>query len=164
MTRLNRGWFVLVAGALFAPGCGDDGGCPDTGPANVTLDASSVFKGTLTLVGTLTLPKGSASGKAVRLAVAGGGTTAKGSVSALAEGTTTGESVTYSITGLIEGTYTVRANVDMNDNGRLGEPGDLDGYSGGTLDAPVLESTAAQKIALGADGASCVNFGLAVLP
>ena len=153
---------VALAGSTSACSSGDSGA---TGSGDVRLDASRIFKGSLTLTGTITLPKGSGSGKSIQLTASGGGAdiTKSGSVVAPA-GTTPGESVPYTITGLEAGEYTVRARVDQNGDGNLSSSGDLDGQTGGTVEAPVFDSGKAKKVTVGPNGASGVDFGLGPVP
>jgi hypothetical protein len=164
---MRRLLWLAVASITLAcsSGTSSTGGTSGGGGDGVDLDASRVFKGTLTLSGTITLPPGSGSGKGIQLTASGGGAdiSQKGSFVGAA-GSTPGESVPYVITGLVAGEYTVRARVDQNDDNVLVSPGDLDGHSGGTLDAPVLDVGKAKKVTVGASGATGVDFGLGRLP
>jgi hypothetical protein len=155
-------WFSTLLVGLGACGDGDDGGSSASGP--VTLDASKVFEGNLTISGTITLPAGAGAGKSIQLTASGGGAdiTQMGSYVGLA-GTTPGETVPYTITGLVAGEYTVRARVDQNDDGKLDSPGDLDGHYGGTVDAPIMDVTAAKDVTVGSSGATGVDFGVGPL-
>lgn len=139
------------------------GGTP-TASGAVSLDASKIFKGTLTITGTITLPAGTGAGKAIQL-------TANGKTSDITKsgsqvgpaGSTAGDTVPYTITGLSEGKYSVRARIDVDGNGALGA-GDLDGYSGGTVDAPVTDVAKAKEIDVGPSGATGVDFGVTKTP
>jgi hypothetical protein len=156
---------AMTALAFMVLGCssGDSGSGGSGGP--VQLDASRTFKGNLTLTGTITLPPGSGAGKSIQLTASGGGAdiTQRGSYVALA-GTTPGESVPYTITGLVAGEYSVRARVDQNGDGNLSTPGDLDGHSGGTLEAPIFDFSKAKEVMVGPSGATGVDFGVGRLP
>lgn len=153
--------FVGVALAGSPSACSSS----DSASGDVRLDASRIFRGSLTLTGTITLPKGAGSGKSIQLTASGGGAdiTKSGSVVAPA-GTTPGESVPYTITGLSAGEYTVRARVDQNGDDNLSSSGDLDGQTGGTVEAPVLDSSKAKKVTVGPNGATGVDFGLGLVP
>lgn len=78
-------------------------------------------------------------------------------------GSTPGDSVPYTITGLGPGQYSVRARVDVDGNGALAS-GDLDGYSGGTIDAPISDFSKAKKVEVGASGATGIDFAVAKVP
>jgi hypothetical protein len=156
---------ILVC-ALSIASCSDGGSSTGAtsassgGPSAVTLDASRIFRGNLTLSGTITLPPGSGAGKSIQLTASGGGEdiTQTGSQVGPA-GTTPGDTVPYTVTGLVEGSYSIRARVDMDANGSL-EAGDLDGYTGGTVAAPIMEFSKAVKVTVGPSGATAVDFGL----
>jgi hypothetical protein len=161
---------IAIASAFLLLSCSDGGSSTGTsnggsGGGAVTLDASTIFKGTLTLSGTITLPPGSGAGKSIQLTASGGGAdiTQKGSQVGLA-GTTPGDSVPYTITGLVAGKYSVRARVDMDGNGALADDVDLDGFTGGTVDAPVRDISKAQQVDVGPSGATGVNFGVGKAP
>jgi hypothetical protein len=161
----------VLIGALSIASCSDGGSSTGTtssggggggggGSGTVSLDASRIFNGNLTLSGTITLPPGSGAGKSIQLTASGGGEDITQSGSQVGPaGTTPGDTVPYTVTGLVEGTYSIRARVDMDANGSL-EAGDLDGYTGGTVAAPVVEFTKAVKVTVGPSGATGVDFGL----
>lgn len=162
--------FVVGVISLLLVSCSDSstgstsGASTTSGGGAVALDASRIFKGNLTLSGTITLPAGSGAGKSIQLTASGGGEdiTQKGSQVGLA-GTTPGDSVPYTVTGLVAGKYSIRARVDMDGNGALGA-GDLDGYTGGTAAAPVTDFSKAVEVEVGPSGATGVDFGLGKAP
>jgi hypothetical protein len=157
-----------IACALLVVSCSDGASNTGTtssgGTSGVSLDASKIFKGTLTLSGTITLPPGTGAGKSIQLTASGGGAdiTQKGSQVGPA-GTTAGDAVPYTVTGLAPGKYSIRARVDVDGNGSL-QSGDLDGYTGGTVDAPVVEFSKAKEIDVGPSGATGVDFGVGKAP
>jgi hypothetical protein len=161
---------LLVATFGFLLSCSDGGstgttsGATSTGNGSVSLDASKIFKGTLTLSGTITLPPGTGAGKSIQLTASGGGDdiTKNGSQVGSA-GSSPGDSVPYTITGLSEGKYSVRARIDIDGNGVLGS-GDLDGFTGGTVDAPITDFAKAKEFDVGPSGATGVDFGVAKVP
>ena len=65
--------------------------------------------------------------------------------------------------GLSEGKYSVRARIDVDGNGSL-QSGDLDGFTGGTVDAPITDFSKAKEIDVGPSGATGVDFGVAKVP
>jgi hypothetical protein len=153
--------------AVVLLSCSDDGGSSSSsgsGGGAVTLDASNIFKGNLTLSGTITLPAGSGAGKSIQLTASGGGAdiTQKGSQVGPA-GTTPGDTVPYTVTGLVAGKYSIRARVDMNGDGMLAS-GDLDGFTGGTAAAPVTDFAKAVQVDVGPSGATGVDFGVGKVP
>jgi hypothetical protein len=157
-TRAN---LVAVLLALTACGGSDAGG--STG--DVRLDAARIFEGNLIVSGTITLPAGSGAGKNIQLTVTGGSTDLHHNGSFVGPaGTTPGEQVRYTIAGLVAGDYTVRARVDQDGDTNLASHGDLDGYFGGTVEAPVLDGAGAKKVTVGASGATHVDFGLGRVP
>src|SRR6187551_663280 len=105
----------MLAALIVLVSCSDGGSTGTTsgstsssggGSGAVTLDASKIFKGTLTLSGTITLPPGTGAGKSIQLTASGGGEdiTKNGSQVGSA-GSSPGDSVPYTITGLSEGKY-----------------------------------------------------------
>lgn len=155
-------WTTALTLVLGGCSSGDSGGGA-SGP--VRLDASLIFKGSLSLTGTISLPSGSGGGKLIQLTASGGGAsiTQSGSFVAAA-GSTPGESVPYTIVGLVEGEYSVRARVDQDGDGNLASAGDLDGYSGGTVEAPIFDFAKAKKLTVGPSGATGVDFGIGRAP
>lgn len=171
-SRGMRIWTALFAVALIS--CSDDstGTTSSTSSSSsggaasgVTLDASKIFKGNVTLTGTITLPPGSGAGNAIQLTATGRGAdiTTSGSQVGLA-GNTPSESFQYTITGLSPGKYSVRARVDQNGDGDLSTPGDLDGFTGGTVAAPVTDFAKAAEVDVTTSGATGVDFGLGKNP
>lgn len=155
---------ALVIVALSIASCSDDSSSSGGAGSGVTLDASRIFKGDLTLSGTITLPAGTGAGKAIQLTASGGGEdiTTSGSQVGPA-GTTPGDTVPYTITGLAQGKYSVRARIDVDGDGTLAS-GDLDGFTGGTVEAPVTDFSKATKVDVGPSGATGVDFGVGRVP
>lgn len=153
---------LVIGFALALLSCSDSSsGGSSGGGGGVSLDASKIFQGNLTLSGTITLPAGTGSGKLIQLTASGGGSDITKSGSQVGPaGSTPGDSVPYTITGLSEGKYSVRARIDVDGNGNLGDPGDLDGFTGGTVDAPIQDFGKAVKVDVGANGATGVDFGV----
>ena len=157
---------VIVLAISLASACSDGSTEPSASASSaVEIDAARIFEGSASIAGTITLPRGSGGGKSIQLTVSGGGAeiTQRGSYVALA-GTTPGESVPFAIRGLVAGAYTVRARVDQNGDGLLDSPGDLDGHSGGTLEAPVFDPALAKETTIEASGATGVDFALGTIP
>lgn len=72
-----------------------------------------------------------------------------------------GGEVAYRVTGLVDGTYTLGALVDVDGDDRI-EAGDLGGFLGGTTTKPVLVRSAARTVTV--VGGATVNEDLAVGP
>ena len=167
--RERRAWGTvpMIALAAFLVSACSGGSEEPTASASSTveIDAARIFEGRASIAGTITLPRGSGGGKSIQLTMSGGGAeiTQRGSYVALA-GTTPGESVPFAIRGLVAGAYTVRARVDQNGDGLLDSPGDLDGHSGGTLEAPVFDPALAKETTIEASGATGVDFALGTIP
>jgi hypothetical protein len=152
--------FVLaVAASAGCSSASPDGG--SGGTSEHTLDASRIFQGSTSIRGLVTLPEAS-NGRGIQINVASTATgTASGNFIGPA-GQTAGTTVAYEITGLAAGQYVVQMRIDQTGDGSVGGMGDFDGYSGGTVQSPILDRAKATPVTVGAGGATGVDFGLAI--
>ncbi len=131
------------------------GSCGGSGGADFVID-SEIFDGSYSISGTITLPA-AVSDKGATLNVA---RVSAGGGSELVSQRASGSSLTYRISNLPAGSYTVQMRIDVDGNGTFNEAGDYEGYCCGTLAAPITDSAEATEITLTNANLTNQNFGL----
>lgn len=158
--RLN---FMLTTALLCAAtGCSNDEEGSGSGVVFSPDEELGTLFGDHTIQGTATLPNAS-EGQLVQITLQGSGF--EGSEVGPAGQTPGGETFSYEIRNVKNGTYKIRIRVDGSGDGlSLADPGDFDGYYDGTVDQPILESADASEVTVTDGDVGGIDFGLGVNP
>ena len=157
MERFLRLLALLVTPAVA--GCGGGGG-GGGGPRVFTMEL--IESGDHTISGWVTLPDETPSGHLIQLRADADSTTTYSVIEGVGETDANGE-FGFRLVEATDGSYRVRVAVDINDSGMV-DSGDLVGWYGGTVAAPIQDSGLASDIVIAGASVENADFGVGPLP
>lgn len=128
---------------------------------DLLVQAGSFYAGTFWITGTISMPAQASAAYGVQLKVSLDGSSGGEFINA-AGASDGAKPLTYAITGLKAGSYTVQAIVDANKSNTI-NAGDYTGFARGTTDSPIVDVADANEIVVNGN-VTGVDFGLGIMP
>lgn len=150
---------LLVPLVGLVVGCGGDGG---GGSGGSVFTIELLEAGERTISGEVSMPENTPSGHPIQFLVAVQGAAPYAVIEGV--GNTDGADLFgFRVVGANDGTFQVRAVVDINDSGNL-DAGDLMGWYAGTVSTPIQVSGSAAVITVSGTSIGSADFGIGPMP